>query len=227
MIMKTRCPNSLGGSPLGAGALLLVVVAGTAVVAAAQTPQAWEIDTANSRVVVHVDAAGLLSPFLQDHTFTPQEWSGHVRFDPDRPEGTKVEVEFMADSLHNLQDALSPDDRETVDRQVRGPDVLHVEEYPRIRFVAETMEIDERTAEEDTQIVRGSLRGRLTVRDHTRPIEVPISARWSSTWLRATGTASFRQSDFGIEPYSRALGTIAVADRLAVEIDLQASAAPR
>lgn len=45
------------------------------------------------------------------------------------------------------------------------------------------------------------------------------ASREGAGW-RASGTLRFLQSDFGIEPYSGFLGTIAVQDEVQVEFDL-------
>jgi polyisoprenoid-binding protein YceI len=187
-----------------------------------QEIQEWRIDAERSRIVVHVDAAGLFSPFLKDHHFVPEQWSGSFRFDPDRPELIEIEVSVVADSLHNLQADLSPEDRETVDRQVRSPDILHVERYPEVRFSGSRMEIDQQVQGDNDDVLRGTLVGDLTIRGETRQIQIPFAVRLSTDWLGATGQTSFLQTDFGIERYSRFLGTVAVQDRVRVELEIEA-----
>jgi polyisoprenoid-binding protein YceI len=205
-------------------ALSIVVATAAALLAqpAAGEPVRWQVDPARSAIVVHVDAAGLLSPLLKDHHFTPDAWTGSLQFDPGAPGAVAVEVSITADSLRNLQDELSPEDRATVARQVRSPSILHVERYPEIRFRADRLDIGELTGGAASGSLRGTLRGELTIRDRSRPLEVGVDARWSEHTLRATGQATFRQTEFGIEPYRRFLGTVAVADVLRLEVDVEA-----
>jgi polyisoprenoid-binding protein YceI len=138
-----------------------------------------------------------------------------------------VEIAIVADSLVNLQQDLSPEDRHTVDRQVRSPAVLHVERYPEIRFRAERLQVEIQAAEGDGGRITGVLHGMLTVRDRTRPAALRVQARWTPQGLQATGRTEFLQSDFGIEPYRRFLGAVAVADRLRVDLDIHAVPAPQ
>jgi polyisoprenoid-binding protein YceI len=129
-----------------------------------------------------------------------------------------VGVTIAADSLRNDQPALSPEDHETVNRQVQGPDILDVQRHPEIRFVGKQLDVKQL----EPASLEGVLHGMLTLRGETAPIELRVHAAWSADRLNANARSSFPQSAFGIEPYRRLLGTIAVRDEVQVELSIEA-----
>lgn len=179
----------------------------------------WPIDTERSKVVVHVFRAGALSPRLHDHAFVPERWSGHVRFDPQAPERSAVDVTFDATSLRDEQSELSDQDKAKVEQQVRGPDILDVERYPDIRLTADRLEDVQHVG---SQHIKGVLVGTLELHGRKQPLRIPIEARWGSQGLDGTGSISFLQSEYGIKPYKKLLGAIAVQDRVRVDLMLHA-----
>ena len=70
----------------------------------------------------------------------------------------------------------------------------------------------------------GELRldGELTLSGRTRPITVSIVVGEDG---RLTGSARFKQSDWGMKPYSALFGTLKVADEVEIAIDAQLPAA--
>lgn len=184
----------------------------------------WQVDPSKSRLVVHAYAAGALRAMLHDHHFVPERWSASTWFDPEEPGRTTVNLSVASGSLRDQQPELSQKDLRTVERQVRSEDILDAERYPWIRFRASRLEVTERGGDQQQGWLRGSLVGLLDLHGRSREIRVPIGARWSGDALRAQGRVSFRQSDFGIRPYSRFFGAVAVRDTVTVEFDLQATA---
>lgn len=214
------------------GKLLVVSAATTAALAmplhgvdaAART---WQVDTSRSHVTVHVSRAGLLSAALHDHYFVAERWNGSVTFDPQSPERVAGQLTFAADSLRDHQRELSPNDVRTVETQTRSATILDAARFPEIRFVAQRITgVDPSTATAGASgSLRGTVVGTLTLHGQTRNIQAPVQVEWSTGEIRARGQVAFRQSDYGIRPFSRALGSIAVLDVVHVDFDLQASSA--
>ena len=149
-------------------------------------------DPAASALAIHVAKSGVLSGVSHEHHFVPQSWQAEARFDPARPAATEVWVVVDAGSLHDREGRLNAASRaEVKDLRVPGPGALE-----------------------------GVLRGELALHGVHRPVEVPFRARVERGGFRVTGSARFLQSDFGIRPYSTALGTIGVDDLVSVEFDL-------
>jgi polyisoprenoid-binding protein YceI len=186
----------------------------------------WSIDTSRSRLIVHVLPAGLLSSALHAHHFQPDEWSGEVAWDPEHPRKVRLEVRVAAGSLRDHQPKLSAKDRAKVEGQARGADILDSAKFPQILFQAQELELERSPSGGDGDF-RGTLKGALTLHGKTLPLGIPIQGKLSGDRFEASATASFKQSDFGIKPYSTALGTVAVKDEITVEISLAGVPADR
>ena len=184
-------------------------------------PADWSVDVAQSRLTVKVLPAGLLASTLHTHFFQPENWSGQIAWDPNHPQRVRVAMRIAADSLRDHQPKLSAKDVAKVESQVRGAEILDAARFPEILFEAVRLEAAELPAGATGEF-RGRLAGRLTLHGQSHPLEFPIQGRVAGGRLEASADASFKQSDFGIKPYSTALGTIAVRDQITLEIALVA-----
>lgn len=181
----------------------------------------WKAVVARSQLTLHVYKKGLLSGAAHDHLFVPSRWRATAAFDEARPSALRAELVIAAASLRDRQPSLSSGDREKVDRQAAGPDVLDAARYPEIRFTAGGG-LDgagaARAAEEGR--LEGVLAGTLALHGRERPLSVRVVAKKGGGGWWAHGSARFKQSDFGIEPYSGFLGTIAVQDEVQLDYEL-------
>ena len=210
-----------------AGLLLLLAALTPAAAFSGQTPaREWTIDTTQSQLVIHVQPGGLLSPTLHPHHFQPEKWSGEIAWDPSRAKSAKVTVRVAADSLRDHQEKLSAKDTAKVEAQTRGPVILDAARYPEIVFEGHELEIA-KTPNGGKGEFRGTLTGTLTLHGKTMAVGLAIQGLVSADRFQAGAAASFKQSDFGIKPYSTALGTISVKDEITVEISLVAVPADR
>ena len=207
----TAFPASLLAFALGAGGLL----------SGQSAPADWSVDVARSCLTVKVLPAGLLASTLHTHFFQPETWSGEIAWDSGHPERVRVAVRIAADSLRDHQPKLSARDAAKVERQVRGAAILDAERFREIRFEAGRLEVEEIPPGGPDEF-RGKLAGTLTLHGRSRPLELPIRGRVLGDRLDANTEVTFKQSDFGIQPYSTALGAIAVRDEVSIEIALVA-----
>lgn len=171
---------------------------------------------------MHVFRAGAFSARLHDHRFVPTRWSASLRFDPGQPAATAMNLLVQADSLHDQEPGLSDEDHRKVDRELRGPKVLDVQRYPEVRFEAERLAV--RRMSPDGRQLEGALIGWLELHGRRRSLAFPVKAQWDAGHLEASGSAVFKQSDFGISPFKKLLGTIAVRDEVQVDVHLVADA---
>jgi len=179
----------------------------------------WQADTGRSQVAVHVAKRGLLSGMAHDHQFVPGRWSATASFDPARPSDVQVEVVIIAASLRDNQPKLSPEDRAKVDALTAGPEVLDATRYQEIRFTATSFEPSVQAGLAGGRL-QGLLVGTLSLHGQKRPLSVRVVATADGRGWRVRGAVAFKQTDFGIEPYSGFLGTIAVHDEVKVVCDL-------
>lgn len=174
-----------------------------------------QADTSASHLVIHAGKSGLLSALAHDHQFIPARWKAEVDFDPARPQQVRVDVRIDAATLHDHVARLTQKIRDYVDREAAGPEVLDAERYPEIRFHSESA-----SARAGGDGLQGVLHGALSLHGTTRPLDVPFHARADAPGYRVSGSVRFRQTDYGMTPFSRAGGSIGVDDEIRVEFDL-------
>jgi polyisoprenoid-binding protein YceI len=180
-----------------------------------------QADTSASRLVIHTGRNGIFSALSHDHEFTPARWQAEVDFDPERPQEILVDVRVDAATLHDHVARLGQKSRDHVDSEVSGPQVLDSEHFREIRFHGESA-----STRDEGSGLQGVLHGALSLHGTTRPLDVPFHARADGSGYRVSGSTRFRQTDFGITPFSTAGGTIGVDDEIRVDFDLVLTPAP-
>lgn len=190
---------------------------------------AYELVAADSRVRVLVFSAGPLAKLGHNHVISASEMTGEIQYRPDALQESRFQLQFpvaglIVDDPQQREAAgpafsATPDDdavRATRDNMI-GPQVLDSAHYPRIQVQSESVS---GTLPELTVRVSMQLHG---VR---REMVVPVRVRLTDGRLHATGSVSFAQREFGIEPLKILLGAIAVQDEVKVQYDLVAARRP-
>ena len=117
------------------------------------------------------------------------DFTGAFTLDREAPEGSSVEVEIETASLDT--------NHAERDKHLRSSDFLHVDEHPTARFVS--------TAVERTGDSTGVIRGDLTLRGVTKPVEIAFEEighgpdPWGGYRAGFLGTTTLRLADFGID----------------------------
>jgi polyisoprenoid-binding protein YceI len=193
--------------------------AGTAAPRAALKPN--EVDVERSRAYVKVGATGLghehgCEGRLQEGTIAlgAAHSAGKIVFDM---------KSFTADSAEARKYAgLSEEtDQSTADQvtaTLRGARVLDVARHPTAVFEIDSAAVAGSDAK--TGATRYQLVGKFTLHGVTRPLELEATAEKDGDAVRLRGNFKILQSDHGIKPYTKLLGTIGVADSLTIWGDL-------
>jgi polyisoprenoid-binding protein YceI len=163
---------------------------------------------------VHVAKRGLFSAFAHDHDFEVTRWRGTAAIPDGDPGRASLELVLQAGSLRDREKGLSSGDRGKVEAQTSGPEVLDAAHAAEITYRSERVTLDERSGAGGP--VRGTIHGQLTLRGRTRPVDATFEARREGDAWRVHGRARFRQSEFGIKPFSGVGGTVAVKDEVEV-----------
>ncbi|HZR22361.1 MAG TPA: YceI family protein [Vicinamibacterales bacterium] len=172
--------------------------------------ETYHVDPARSTVTIEVGKAGAFS-FMAGHTHevVGPVTSGTVTFDREHPERSRVQLAIATKTLKVSGKNEPGDDVPKVQERMDGPDVLAIDRYPEIKF-------------ESTGILAEfTVNGRLTIRDVSRAISVPVHVEQSADGLRVTGRFSVKQSEFGIKPISVG-GVVAVKDALSISFAMVA-----
>ncbi|GEJ58850.1 YceI family protein [Anaeromyxobacter diazotrophicus] len=170
--------------------------------------ESWQVDGAHSSVnltVRHMVISKVRGHFAK--------WSAKLALDTADLARSSVEVAIDAASIDT-----GVADR---DQHLRSPDFLDAQKYPALTYKSRRVEV---LSPERLRIV-----GDLTIRNVTREValEVEYGGQGKDPWgnQRAgfTATASLNRKDFGLT-WNQALetGGVLVADRVDVEIELQA-----
>jgi polyisoprenoid-binding protein YceI len=190
-----------------------------ALLAAAAAPPGGRLEAVpdGEGIRIHVAKRGLFSGFAHDHDFEVTRWRGTAELPGGDPGRASLELVLQAGSLRDREQGLSDGDRRKVDAQAAGPDVLDAGKAPEITYRADRVSAEPGPASGG---VRGTIHGRLTVRGQTRPLDATFEADPGPDGWRVRGRARFRQSEFGIRPFSGFGGTVAVKDEVEVTFAL-------
>jgi polyisoprenoid-binding protein YceI len=168
----------------------------------------WQVDAAHSAVnlsVRHMVISKVRGRFAR--------WSANLALDTADLGRSSVQVEIEAASIDT-----GVADR---DAHLRSADFLDAEKYPSLRYASRRVEA---LSPERLRVI-----GDLTIRNTTREVvlEVEYGGQGKDPWgnQRAgfTATTSINRKDFGLT-WNQALetGGVLVADRVDIEIELQA-----
>jgi polyisoprenoid-binding protein YceI len=190
--------------------------------------QTYEIDTNVSRVFVKVGSGTVLG---HPHGVEGRLKSGTLTFGRD---GTLVfdTGSFTADTLESRKRAgLQPltvpaSDAKKVTETMRGSSVLDVSRFPTAEFHMTSLTPLDRQALGAPGTYR--LEGEFTLHGVRRKLQFParLEPSQQQRQMRLTGSFSFKQSDYGIKPYSTFGGVVSVTDWLTIMGDLTLTSPP-
>jgi polyisoprenoid-binding protein YceI len=168
--------------------------------------QVASIDTAHSRLLIHVSKAGVFSGFADNHEVEARIAKGTL----DAKSG-QLRLSVDSRQMQVLDPQLTPDKRRQVQERMLGPEVLDSTHFPEIIFESTHAE----HGKEGIIVVNG----RLSLHGVTKPISLVARLKGG----RYTGTFALKQRDFDIIPVSIAGGMVKVKDELAIEFDIAPS----
>jgi polyisoprenoid-binding protein YceI len=163
-----------------------------------------EIDGPHSTMTVHVYKSGFLSAFGHNHEIQAPIQSGQVK----ESGNSSVEMRIDARKLRVLDPEASDSTRAQIQETMLGTQVLEADHFPEIRFQSTGVE----PKGPDHWIVHGNLR--LHGKDHPITFEVTLKDG------RYRGSATLKQTDFGITPVTVAGGTVKVKDEVKIEFEI-------
>lgn len=188
--------------------LALALYALTLIPALPAFGRARAVDVAQSKMTVHVSKRGIFGFLGDDHDIEAPISSGS--YDGD---SQTVDIVVDAAKLRVLDPKLPPQKRTDVQDNMIGPEVLDVARYPTIRFTSKQAVVP--------GAGRSTIVGELTLHGQTHPVTLQVAKIDEEHF---SGSATIRQTAFGITPIRAAGGTISVED--AVNVDFEIVLAP-
>jgi polyisoprenoid-binding protein YceI len=184
----------------------------------------YQVDPAGSQLAILVYRGGKLSRLGHNHVMTSQEVTGRVWVHPEFSR-SGFELAFPVAKLV-VDDAearraaggdFPPDipqsDKDGTRKNMLKPEVLDGDHYAEVKL---------RSAKIAGTLAEPQVTAHITIKDASRDVEVPVKIGVEGAKLSASGEFDILQSDFGIKPFSVALGALEVQDRLHIKFTIVA-----
>jgi polyisoprenoid-binding protein YceI len=174
------------------------------------------VDGRASRFTVRAFATGILAAMGHNPTIGIRDFSGEMKFDPEKLDAGAFRLEVKSASL-GVQDDISDKDRREMER-IMNQEVLETAKFPDILYEAPGISV----AKVGDTLFSASLNGNLTLHGVTRSEPVAARVAWMGNMLRASGEFSLNQSNYDIKPVSVAGGALKVKDELRFQFEIVA-----
>ncbi len=163
----------------------------------------------NATLTVRTGKTGAAAKAGHDLVLEVTNWTGTLEVGED-PTQTRIELRADGGSLRVLGgsggvQALGDDDKDAI-KQTIDDDILR---GAAIEFRSHRAEIGAKTLSVEGELSLGKT-------SHSVAFELALGPD-----RRLAGSAKFKQTDFGMKPYSTLFGTLKVADEVEVAIDAQ------
>jgi len=166
--------------------------------------QSKAIDASKSSMKVRVFKFGAFSAFAHNHEIEAPIAEGKI----DSSANASVQLRVDAREMRVLDPEVDAGKRDEIQHTMQSSTVLDVEKFPEISYQSTSV-----TSRGDDH---WEVHGELTLHGKKQPVAVEVSSKDG----HYRGTASIKQSDFGIEPIRVAGGTVKVKDELRIEFDI-------
>jgi YceI-like domain len=166
--------------------------------------QLQAIDANSSSLKIRVFKSGAFSAFAHDHEIQAPIDQGKI----DPSAHPSVELRVDSRKMRVLDPEMSADKRAQIQQTMEGTEVLDVTHFPEISYRS--------TAITKTGDARWEVHGNLSLHGKNGLVVVVVSLDGG----HYRGSASFKQSDFGITPIRIAGGTVKVKDEVKIEFDI-------
>lgn len=186
----------------------------------------YQISPVASTVYVLVFRGGTLANLGHNHVITSKSVNGYVwrhaelnlcGFDIAMPVGELIVDDNDARAAQGPDFPINVPDtaRQGTQRNMLSEALLDAEHYPVIRLQSANISGD---------INMPRIVVHVTIKDQMHLYTLPVTVQADAHHLRVKGEFAVKQTEFGIKPYSIAMGALQVLDELQIKFDLQADA---
>ncbi len=161
----------------------------------------------DGKVLVNVYKDGVAAKMGHDLTLQASSWSGQADINPDEPSASSVNVTIDPRSLEVVEGKggakpLSESDKKDIKKNITDKVLTSRDD---ITF-------------ESTGVSGNSLKGNLSINGRSTPVTLDLDVADSG---KVTAKTSFKQSQFGLKPFSAMLGALKVKDSVDITIEVQ------
>jgi hypothetical protein len=184
----------------------------------------YEVDSRASQLSILVFRGGKLSRLGHNHVVTSHHVSGRVWLHPEFPR-SGFELSFPVAQLvvddpqarraagGDFPPDIPQSDKDGTRKNMLKPELLDGERYPEVKL---------RSAKVGGTLQAPQVTARITIKDASRDVQTPVKIAVADGKLTASGELDILQTEFGIKPFSVALGALEVQDKLHVEFTIVA-----
>lgn len=190
--------------------------------------QLYDIDATASHVHVRVFRGGPMARLGHNHVMSVQGLRGRIWVQPRSLARSGFELRFPVAAVvvddRAARSALGSDEfpPDIPDKDKAGTrtnmlrtEVLDGAKYPLIEL---------RSIRVEGALPQPTIVAAITLKGMTREVRVPTKLSIDAQRVRAEGAFAIKQTDFGITPFSVAMGAVQVQDELQIRFDLTAIA---
>lgn len=176
------------------------------------TGRKLEIDARAGEFRLFVKKKGALKAFAHDHEFDVRGYTGTIVWDASDAAKGSVALRIPSKEVALVDDGkLSPGDRAKIQEETLSDAILDVKKYPEIAFKSSSVVVHARDKDGALPL---SVLGTLTLHGVSKQRTLEVKLLEKEGALEVSGEHAFLQSDFGIEPFSAALGMVGVQDEV-------------
>jgi polyisoprenoid-binding protein YceI len=176
----------------------------------------YVIDGRSSRFTVRAFAARLLSAMGHNPTVAIRDFSGEMKFNPDKLEAGSLKIIIKSSSL-SVQDDISAKDLREMER-LMNQEVLETAKFPEILYEASHISATKMA----DMLYSAPLKGKLTLHGVLRSLPINVRVALLGSMLRAFGDFSLNQTDYDIKLVSVAGGALKLKDELRFSFEIVA-----
>ncbi len=184
--------------------------------AAAEAADRYVVDGRSSRFTVQAFATGMLARMGHNPTIGIRDFSGEMKFNPDKLEAGSFHLVIKSASL-SVQDDISDKDLREIERLMKQ-EVLETAKFPEIVYDAPSISVTKMA----DALYSAALNGKLTLHGVTRNQPISVRVALFGTMLRASGEFSLDQTDYNIKLVSVAGGALKLKDELKFSFEILA-----
>ncbi len=178
----------------------------------------WALDSKGTALAVKTWKTGAGAGLAHDHIVRATKFSGSASLDDDgKPESLKLELVAEVNALtpdepedrrayHMPNTPVPESDRKKVRDNMVGDEQLDAAKFPTISFTVN------KVYREESGVLQ--CLGKLTLHGVTKELLFPITVKSTENKMEGEAAVKFRTSDFGVKPYSAALGLIRNKDEV-------------
>jgi polyisoprenoid-binding protein YceI len=184
--------------------------------AAATLSDRYVIDNRSSRFTVRAFATGLLAKMGHNPTIAISDFSGEMRFNPDKLEADSFRLVIKAASMR-VQDDISDKERREMER-LMSEEVLETAKFPEILYESSQITV----TKVSDMLYHATLNGDLTMHGVTRSQPIVARVVLLEGMLRAPGEFLLNQTDYGMKLVSVAGGALKLKNELKFSFEILA-----